>query len=197
MPRTTIVVDSVIANIDFDICHRHALHNSHCWCLAERLRNIPAENHVSHSACLKKYAHGCVAFCFVVVMLRVPSRLVRSIYPYTSGLLHWYWGNRHFTWWRHQRKHFPRYWPFVRGIHRSPVNSPHKEQWRGALVFTLICTRINGWVNNLEVLIIILQVNLFENFETTAFCPGVNVIDAHRQNTSKYTLKNLPSHTGR
>ena len=23
-------------------------------------------------------------------------------------------------------KHFPRYWPFVRGIHRSLVNSPHK-----------------------------------------------------------------------
>ena len=23
-------------------------------------------------------------------------------------------------------KHFPRYWPFVRGIHRSPVNSPTK-----------------------------------------------------------------------
>ena len=45
-------------------------------------------------------------------------------------------------------KHFPRYWPFVRGIHRSPVNSPHKGQWRGALMFTLICPRINGWVNN-------------------------------------------------
>ena len=25
-------------------------------------------------------------------------------------------------------KNFPRYWPFVRGIHRSPVNSPHKGQ---------------------------------------------------------------------
>ena len=36
-------------------------------------------------------------------------------------------------------KHFPRYWPFVRGIHRSPVNSPHKGQWRGALKFPLIC----------------------------------------------------------
>ena len=47
-------------------------------------------------------------------------------------------------------KHFPRYWPFVRGIHRSPVNSPHKGQWRGALMFTLICARINGWVNNRE-----------------------------------------------
>ena len=32
-------------------------------------------------------------------------------------------------------KHFPRYWPFVRRIHRSPVNSPHKGQWRGALMF--------------------------------------------------------------
>ena len=47
-------------------------------------------------------------------------------------------------------KLFPRYWPFVRGLHRSPVNSPHKGQWRGALMFSLICARINGWVNNRE-----------------------------------------------
>ena len=47
-------------------------------------------------------------------------------------------------------KHFPRYWPFVRGIHRSPVNSPHKGQWRGALMFSLTCAWINGWVNNHE-----------------------------------------------
>ena len=33
-------------------------------------------------------------------------------------------------------KHFPRYWPFVRGIQQSPVNSPHKGQWRGALMFS-------------------------------------------------------------
>ena len=47
-------------------------------------------------------------------------------------------------------KHFPRYWPFVQGIHRTPVNSPHKGQWRGALMFSLIRARINGWVNNRE-----------------------------------------------
>ena len=47
-------------------------------------------------------------------------------------------------------KHFPCYWPFVRGIHRSPVNSRHKGQWRGALMFSLICVWINGWVNNRE-----------------------------------------------
>ena len=54
------------------------------------------------------------------------------------------------TWWRHLMETFPRYWPFVRGIHRSPVNSPHKGQWHGALIFSLICVWINGWVNNCE-----------------------------------------------
>ena len=44
----------------------------------------------------------------------------------------------------------PRYWPFVWEIHRSPVNSPHKVQWRGALIFSLICARVDGWVNNRE-----------------------------------------------
>ena len=39
---------------------------------------------------------------------------------------------------------------YMRGIHRSPVNSPHKGQWRGALTFSLICTWMNGWVNNRE-----------------------------------------------
>ena len=47
-------------------------------------------------------------------------------------------------------KHFPGHCPFVRGIHRSPVNSPHKGQWRWALMFSLICVWINDWVNNRE-----------------------------------------------
>ena len=47
-------------------------------------------------------------------------------------------------------KHFSRYWPFVRGIYRSPVNSPHKGQWRGALMFSLSVACINGRVNNRE-----------------------------------------------
>ena len=47
-------------------------------------------------------------------------------------------------------KYFPRNWPFVRGIHRSPGNSTHKGQCRGALMFALICVWINDWVNNRE-----------------------------------------------
>ena len=45
-------------------------------------------------------------------------------------------------------KYFPRYRPFVRGIHRSPVNSPHKGQWCGALIISLTSAWTNGWVNN-------------------------------------------------
>ena len=67
--------------------------------------------------------------------LRYPH-LFPGLYIYHDDVIKW--------------KHFPRYWPFVRGIHRSPVNSSHKGQWRGALIFSLICARINGWVNNRE-----------------------------------------------
>ena len=45
-------------------------------------------------------------------------------------------------------KHFPRYWLFVRGIHRWPVDSPHEGQRRGALTFSLICAWTNSWANN-------------------------------------------------
>ena len=38
---------------------------------------------------------------------------------------------------------------FVRSS-QSPVNSPHKGQRGGALMFSLICIWINGWVNNRE-----------------------------------------------
>ena len=38
-----------------------------------------------------------------------------------------------------KRKHFPLYRPFVKGIHRSPLDSPHKGRWHGALMFSFIC----------------------------------------------------------
>ena len=75
-------------------------------------------------------SNGHLFYVGVDLMMR------RSMLPIHDDVIKW--------------KHFPRYWPFVRGIHRSPVNSPHKGQWRGALMFSLICARINGWVNNRE-----------------------------------------------
>ena len=45
-------------------------------------------------------------------------------------------------------KKIPRYWPYVWGIHRSPVNSPHKGQWHGTLMSSLTYAWTNSWVNN-------------------------------------------------
>ena len=46
---------------------------------------------------------------------------------------------RHHSWTMHDDvinwKYYPRYWLFVWGIHRSPVNSPLKGQWRRLDVF--------------------------------------------------------------
>ena len=60
-----------------------------------------------------------------------------------SGVLQrWHYHDEVIKW-----KHVPRYWPFVRGIHWSPVDSPHKGQWRGMLLFSLIYAWTIGWAN--------------------------------------------------
>ena len=61
------------------------------------------------------------------------------------------------SWWRHQMEKFPFYWPFVRGIHRWPVDSPHKGQWHGAFMFFMMflwfsfCAWTSGWAINRDV----------------------------------------------
>ena len=70
----------------------------------------------------------------------------------STHLLHLYFL---FSWWHHQMETCSASLAFMRGIHRwlrgihrSPVNSPHTDQWRGALMFSLISAWTNGWVNN-------------------------------------------------
>ena len=77
--------------------------------------------------------------------------------PTLWWLLYWWKMSPLICWYRHsvrcrykthddviKWKHLPRHWPFVRGIQRSPVDSLHKGQWHGALIFSLI----SGWTNN-------------------------------------------------
>ena len=55
------------------------------------------------------------------------------------------------SWWHHQMETFSALLAICAG--NSPVSGefpPHKGQWHGALMFSLICTWINGWVNNGE-----------------------------------------------
>ena len=52
--------------------------------------------------------------------------------------------------WRHQMETFSALLAICAGNSPVPVSSPHKGQWRGALMLSLICVWINGWVNNGE-----------------------------------------------
>ena len=65
----------------------------------------------------------------LIMIWNVKSRCNMSSLPGTLGVAHSY--NRVLSAYHDdviKWKHFPRYWPFVRGIHRSPVNSPHTGQ---------------------------------------------------------------------
>ena len=55
---------------------------------------------------------------------------------------------RIYTWWRHQMKTIAAL--LVLCVVNLPVTSefPHKDPWRWALIFSLICAWINGWVSN-------------------------------------------------
>ena len=54
------------------------------------------------------------------------------------------------SWWRHQMETFSALLALCAGNSPVPVNSPHKGQWRGALMFSLFYAWINDWVNNRE-----------------------------------------------
>ena len=54
------------------------------------------------------------------------------------------------AWWRHHMETFYALLILCVGNSLAPANSLHKGQWRGALMFSLICAWINGWVNDHE-----------------------------------------------
>ena len=80
------------------------------------------------------------ACVFPLIMCSLPS------VPWLDKI--WPWGRIGWvmtSWWRHQIETFPALLALGRGIHRWPVDSPHKGQWCGALMYSLIGTWINGW----------------------------------------------------
>ena len=87
-------------------------------------------------------------FCLGLNVLTVEVRdFMRSCWAFwTTSSGHGDWKHDDVIKW----KYFLRYWPFVRGIHRFPLNFSHKGLWRGALLFSLICVWINGSVNSGE-----------------------------------------------
>ena len=99
---------------------------------------------------VKEFSQKNESFCILIlsfVLLFIDQSMVGQ------GLLH-------ITWTRISAKtdddvikwkHVPRYWPFVRGVNQWLMSSPHKGQWGGALIFSLICAWTNDWANNRDV----------------------------------------------
>ena len=54
------------------------------------------------------------------------------------------------SWWRHQKETFSALLAICAGNSPLAGEFPHKGQWRGVLMFSLICAWINGWVNSRE-----------------------------------------------
>ena len=85
---------------------------------------------------------------------------LRDWYWLTNGLPHFHWSHGRgllrvscspeISWWRHQIEAISALLAICAGNSPVTLNSPHKGQWRGALMFSLICAWINGWVNNRE-----------------------------------------------
>ena len=112
--------------------HKHAHYNLHLWMKCD-------------SYC---FFRSCVSFFLTTLcdmgVRSVPGRDSQiSVTISDPGLL----CN---TWWRHQMETFSALLAIC--VVKSPVPGefPHKGQWRGALMFSLICAWINGWVNNKE-----------------------------------------------
>ena len=120
------------------ICYQCMLYNDihldrECLCHAIKRSGLPSNlSHVSH---IRRYYNCWSLRCSWSIACRWCSNYI-FIFDLTphDDVIKW--------------KHFPRNWPFVREIRRSPVNSPHKGEWRGALMLSVICVWINGWVNN-------------------------------------------------
>ena len=100
---------------------------------------------------LKFYSNFPGANELIHVVLKMELYFLKCRYGSWYTNIYPWWIISGFTWWHHQMEAFSALLAICAGgIHWSPVNSPHKGQWRRALIFSLICIWINGWVNNRE-----------------------------------------------
>ena len=120
----------------------HMIHLSHApQCIIQK-RNV----HFCSEWCILGYGTGALWDLWIMKIhdRRSISWCWMTFLLLDHGVLIWQ------TWWRHQMETFSALLALCAGNSPFPVNSPHKGQWRGALMFSLICARINDWVNNRE-----------------------------------------------
>ena len=105
---------------------------------------------IGHNMTVISYRHHCLTEIVIFSWKEIHLKIATAKWlPFCLDLM---WLIIYKKWRSHDGvikwKHFPRYWHFVRGIHRSSVDSPHKGQWRGALMLSLISAWTITWANN-------------------------------------------------
>ena len=75
---------------------------------------------------------------------------IEPFFKYVYNVKWVVWAELCVSWWRHQMETFSALLALCAWNSQITGEFPHKGQWCGALMFSLICACINGWVNNRE-----------------------------------------------
>ena len=103
------------------------------------------------------YNHGKINKTVCITSMVIMALLLEDKIIVSRAAKYSWWPIRNYTmtrmrillpWWRDQMETFSALLAICAG--NSPVHRYHKGQWRGALMFSLNCVWINGWVNNGE-----------------------------------------------
>ena len=93
--------------------------------------------------------HQCVTHTYLTFSFQskcfIPKNMICSWYRHSRLNMPYHIRN---TWWRHQMETFSALLAICAGNSPVPGEFPTQRQWRGALMFSLICVWINSWVNN-------------------------------------------------
>ena len=131
----------------------------HSMCHKERYRLLDILTALIRSMflswCWHKWPGVCVAKYYSIALQKIERDLhlfcdSKSSIVNPVEICMWIIGFVVMAWWRHQMETFSALLATCAGNSPVPVKSPHKGQWHGALMFSLICVWINGWVNNRE-----------------------------------------------
>ena len=116
------------------------------WFVCSTLRELAVSNLGQLLFCLSitwsRYRNAYRDLWIMSIVICLLVAILFRVYMLTTLML------KPVSWWRHQMKTFATLLALCAGNSPSPVNSPHKSQWRRALMFALICAWTKGSINN-------------------------------------------------
>ena len=111
-----------------------------CFTVGPETHCLPSGCANSHSSDRPTPAVPTLTEAIVTLFEETASRVLLSkLYPRPSCNCKIWVNFQIYSWWRHEMEIFSALLALCTGNSPVTVNSPHKGQWRGALMFSLIC----------------------------------------------------------